>query len=484
MEDRIDIIKKKVYYLKVYKWLALLMLLLIVICFSLKCCDTNTKGVTSKTNNASETIKDGEDGIGNKNPRLRKPVAEKVRLIPIDSTRIIEDDNDPVGRSVIKDIVNIYLKENVEIETYWNELSENFSEDSLLFNYYAEAYKRIQIIVNEKKKEEIKSKIKADTVNVKFVTNEWVMRNNKSNNFNDPDFDLDKNFWFYEKLGLFEVWKKTKGNKNIKIAVIDDGFDLNHVELKNQYVNPWNVFDYSDNVYAKKDIQIHGTHVAGTIVAEANNEFGISGVAPNCRFIPVQISNESGIITTTSVLDGIFYALDNGANIINLSLGLSVGGKAKFISEEEQNHISNLLFKDEEKLWSEVFEIAEKENVVIVQAAGNDNLKASIDPMKRSKNTLVIGATNQQNDKAKFSNYGAEVNLYVPGVEIYSTFPENDMGFLDGTSMSSPLVAGCVALYLDLYPNVTPNEIINEFTQYFYKNAKFNLYDILNKPNL
>jgi subtilisin family serine protease len=406
------------------------------------------------------------------------PPSEQIRLIPIDSSQVEQDKEDPLGRYAVTELLNIYLHEEVNIDNFITAIKDSLPNDSIITNYYAKAYKRIQLKVNDDRKDFIRNKLKQDTANVKFVTNEWVFRN--SGLRSDPGFTDPNNSWFYETIGIFDVWNKTKGSSNIKVAVLDDGFDLNHTEIKNNYELQWNVFDYSSNVYSNPKYQFHGTHVAGTVVGEQNNNFGISGVAPGCKIIPIQISNGNGIITTTSLLDGIFYALKNNADIINLSLGFSLGSKAQELSTIEQDSIINNQFLDEEKLWNEVFEIAKKEDVVIVQAAGNDNIFADVDPMKRSENTIIVGALDENFNKAEFSNFGTRINVYAPGTKIYSSLPEDQMGYLDGTSMSTPIITGCVALYMSLNPSSSVQEIIEMFSKQNSMNAHFNINDLIN----
>lgn len=472
MNRKIYEIKQKVYFLSAYKWIALGLLILIIICLTFKCCNFNNSAKDNKKTSINLPFKQKDRAF---------PPSQQIRLIPIDSTQVEQDIEDPLGRYAVRQLLNVYLKETVNLKKFVLNLKGILPKDSIVVNYYADAYKRVQFVVKEDRKRFIKSKLKQDTTNVKFVTNEWVYKNSRV--INDPDFSDPKNSWFYDIIGVFEVWKKTKGSSDIKIAVLDDGFDLNHIEIKNKYDSGWNVFDYSSTIYADPKLNFHGTHVAGTIVGEQGNKFGISGVAPDCTFIPIQISNESGIITTTSILDGIFYALKNDADIINLSLGFSLGKKAQELSLNEQNLIRKTEFLDEENLWNEVFEIAQKDNVVIVQAAGNDNIFAGIDPMKRSEKSIVVGALDEKLNKANFSNYGSDVNAYAPGTKIYSSLPKNQMGYLDGTSMSTPIITGCVALFKSLNPDYSAEEIIRIFSEQNAQNIPFNLNDLIS-PSL
>lgn len=438
-------IKKSVYHKKWYKWFSIILLLILLICFFVKKCACDSK---QKNNSNSSQV-------------YYNFPTEPNRLKPVDPNKIEIILDDPLGRSAVNDLINVYFHDTVNLKKFSIDFQKKFEFDTIVPTYYAEQYKRIQFQVNNSKKDFYLNELKKDTFKVKFATKEWIFKNNNINK-NDPGFLDHQKKWFYETIGLLEVWDNyTIGSSSVKIAVLDDGFDLNHPELKNRFTNPWNVVTYNKNVYANTNFNFHGTHVAGTIVGEINNGFGISGVAPGCKFMPIQISDSNGFITISSILDGLFYALKNQANVINLSLGFSFGDMAKSIPINEQNDIVKNQLKDEEALWDEVFSIAKNEGVIIVQAAGNDSVLAGLDPMKRSSNSIVVGAFDDNFKLTSFTNHGESVTTYAPGKQIYSSLPNNKMGFLDGTSMSCPIVTGSVALIISYNPNITVQEILD-----------------------
>jgi hypothetical protein len=442
-------IEQKVYQSQWYKWIALVLFLLLILCLTLKCCKNTTSN----------------------NSFVAKPLPSLPgRIPPVDRGKIIPIPDDPFKREAVNDLVNIYLKDSIDISSFSTQAQNKYKDEIVEPTYFAKEYKRIQFRVDESKKDFLMAELKKDTAQIKFVTHEWILKQSFTRS-NDPDFLEEDNNWFYEKIGLEEAWGYTKGDTSLRIAIIDDGFDLQHNELKNQFISPWNVFKYDENVYGIPNKIFHGTHVASSAIGEVNNGFGISGVAPNCKFIPIQISDENGIITISSLLDGIFYALKNKAQIINLSLGLSLGPIASQLTKRDQEEIIKNKFKDEEELWKEVFTIALDEDVLIVQAAGNDNVESAMDPMKRSLNTIIVGACNQNFEPSTFTNYGNNVIVYAPGTKIYSALPNNEMGYLDGTSMASPIVTGCVALIKSYKPQMKANEIIDLIKKHSTDNA-------------
>lgn len=449
MKENKHKIEQKVYQSQWYKWIALVLFLLLILCLTLKCCKNTTSN----------------------NSFVAKPLPSLPgRIPPVDRGKIIPIPDDPFKREAVNDLVNIYLKDSIDISSFSTQAQNKYKDEIVEPTYFAKEYKRIQFRVDESKKDFLMAELKKDTAQIKFVTHEWILKQSFTRS-NDPDFLEEDNNWFYEKIGLEEAWGYTKGDTSLRIAIIDDGFDLQHNELKNQFISPWNVFKYDENVYGIPNKIFHGTHVASSAIGEVNNGFGISGVAPNCKFIPIQISDENGIITISSLLDGIFYALKNKAQIINLSLGLSLGPIASQLTKRDQEEIIKNKFKDEEELWKEVFTIALDEDVLIVQAAGNDNVESAMDPMKRSLNTIIVGACNQNFEPSTFTNYGNNVIVYAPGTKIYSALPNNEMGYLDGTSMASPIVTGCVALIKSYKPQMKANEIIDLIKKHSTDNA-------------
>ena len=376
------------------------------------------------------------------------------RSRPIDTTKIIIP-NDPLKRPILSNILNVYLQDTVSIKPFATHLIRQYSSDSLKVTYYAEAYKRVQFQVPENKLNLLKVEIKRDFQAVKFVCFESIISN--TSQASDPGYGDIDNYWFYEQVGVGEAWNTTTGDQNITVAIIDDSFDVKHPEFAGKIQSPWNVVAYNENLDTYNGTRIHGTHVAGTAVGNKDNGYGISGVAPKCSLMPIQIGDAQGRMTTSSILDGIFYALKNKAEVINLSLGM--GPNSSNLSQSQQKYYANNTYLEEAAMWDEVYEIAAKEGAVIVQAAGNSNVLAQLDPMKRSGNLIVVGAVDRDRNPTAFTNYGEAVTLYAPGSGIYSSVPNNSFEKLDGPSMASPIVAGAVALLKSIDPLLTAAQI-------------------------
>ncbi len=275
----------------------------------------------------------------------------------------------------------------------------------------------------------------------------------------DPAMSNNNYTWYLKAIHAFEAWDITMGSDQVVVAVVDNGFTLNHKELYSKVVQPYNVWTHDDKIFAQSED--HGTHVAGTAIGSANNGVGLCGIAPNCKFMPVQVADQQGRMTTTSILYGILYALYQGADVVNVSLGAQMTGLSDYPEEFQRQLIQKN--KEEERLWQEVSRIADLHKATLVVAAGNDNVLAGIDALHRPENIIVVSALDKQNrnfDKAAFSNYGTDyTTISAPGVDIYSCY-HNGFQVMQGTSMAAPVVSGAVALMKSLNKDLTTQQII------------------------
>lgn len=258
---------------------------------------------------------------------------------------------------------------------------------------------------------------------------------------------LSSNQWYLEKIGVYDAWDTTMGSADIKVAVLDTGADLEHEDLGLQIVAQTDVVD---NDGSAADDHGHGTHVAGIIAAEANNAKGVAGVAPGCRLIIVDVFgiNQLGewVALTSDSIKGINYAVSQGANIINMSLG----------------------GYDNDMLFEEAIDSAVQSGVVCIGAAGNDgdniaNPELATMPHYPSDydSCISVISTDQNDLKSGFSNYGPEKDISAPGESIGSTYIGNEYVYMSGTSMATPVVSGVAALILSVNPALTVDEVKN-----------------------
>ncbi len=227
-----------------------------------------------------------------------------------------------------------------------------------------------------------------------------------------------------------------------------------------------NYKDINEKFYGNNDVEgpyaMHGTHVAGIIGAIRNNNIGMEGVADNVKIMSVRTVPD-GDERDKDVANAIRYAVDNGASIINMSFGKG--------------------YSPEERVVESAIKYAEKNDVLLVHGSGNDG--KDIDTMdnfpndeyqgkgflffkgkkKNFNNWIEVGAISYQNEEsfpAYFSNYGQiEVDIFAPGMAIYSTFPDDQYGMLQGTSMASPVVAGVAAVLRSYFPGLSAVQVKN-----------------------
>jgi len=275
-----------------------------------------------------------------------------------------------------------------------------------------------------------------------------------SNQLNDTYYQQQS---AHKQLKPEKLWQYTKG-KGAVVAVIDTGVDYNHEDLAgNIWTNvdeiPANGIDDDNNGYIDDvrgwdfvdkggsncagaedcsgedndplDINGHGTHVAGIIAAVQNNNKGISGIAPEALIMPLKAgysTGRSGFLKTSDILEAITYAVNNNADVINMSFA----GAELVVLEDILNFAFDL-------------------GIVCVAAAGNSSSSTVTYPAGLPS-VIAVGAVDSQNYKAYYSNYGEWVTLSAPGTYILSTMPNNSYDFKSGTSMAAPQVAGLAAL--------------------------------------
>lgn len=259
---------------------------------------------------------------------------------------------------------------------------------------------------------------------------------------NDPFYKTNQALDFkYIQASL--AWELYKPSKRPIVAVIDSGIDRNHPDLKNRIVKPFNVINSGS--YPIDDVG-HGTHVAGIIGAETNNGIGISSLSKGVDIMPVKVGDKSSL-STIDIAKGIEYAVDHGADIINIS----IGGEYSKIIEEACNY-------------------ADSKGVLVVAAAGNEETNSEIYPAALD-NVIGVGAIDSYSDSiASFSNYGQWVSVAAPGVEIYSTYLNSKYKYMSGTSMASPLVASLASLLKSHDPTLSHQQVrwIIEFSSEYF----------------
>lgn len=367
----------------------------------------------------------------------------------------------PGNPSIIANRLNILMEnKDKSIMDLARDFKSKYPDDKYKVIYYDDVVKRMQIEIPPAEREQLKQTIPgqfAPDYDL-FVFDEALFEGGYTPN--DPAFTDSEKSWHLTAIHAQQAWDNTLGSPKITVAIVDNGFNLKHPELSSKIVQPYNVWRRSDEIFPQSDD--HGTHVAGTALGLADNGKGICGIAPGCRFMPIQVADQRGMMTTTSVLDGILFALFQGADVINVSLGSQFARLSQLPESTQQDLIRNH-FKEEERLWREIMRIAANHSSTLVIAAGNDNVLAGIDAIQRPELFITVSATDRNNrgyDKATFSNYGQYSTISAPGVGIYSSFGKNGYKTMDGTSMAAPIVSGAIALMKSINDTITTKRII------------------------
>ncbi len=454
-------------------WLLLLLLLLLLFLWLFRSCrGHHLSGGAALGDNDSTWVREDPrvgDGGGTYDPRdpytpVPTPPGYGDVLPPQQGVLPPIDENPeivPGNPTIIGNRLNILMEnEDKSIMDLAKDFKTKYPNEKYKVVYYDNVVKRMQIEIPSAEREQLKQEIpgKFAPEYKLFVFDEALFEGAYTPK--DPAFKDNNKNWYLMAVKAPQAWDITRGSEKITIAIVDNGFNLKHPELSSKVVQPYNVWKHSTDIFPQ---QIdHGTHVAGTALAIADNNLGMCGVAPNCKFMPIQVANERGMMTTTSVLDGILYALYQGADVVNVSLATQFSSLTQ-LPESAQKDLIQTHFKEEERLWCEIMRIAASHNSTIVVAAGNDNVLAGIDALQRPELFITVSAVDKNNQnftKANFSNYGSYSTISAPGVGIYSTVGSNDYQTMDGTSMAAPIVTGAVALMKSIKSTLTTKEII------------------------
>lgn len=282
-----------------------------------------------------------------------------------------------------------------------------------------------------------------------YMTNETAEQMGVDNTANDEaaeqaaapkpnDALYGKYQWNLPSIATESGWTVGKGSTDVIVGVVDTGVDLNHPDLKGRLLSGYNVFSDSP----PQDDVGHGTHVAGVISALTDNREGVAGMTWYNPILPVKVLDETGAGSTFAVAKGIIWAADNGAKVINLSLG----------NYADANFLHDAI------------KYAYDKDIVIIAASGNDNTDKPGYPAAYPE-VFGVAAVDAQRTKASFSNFGDYIDVAAPGVSIASTYMQNQYAALSGTSMASPHVTALAALIRSVNPLLKNTEVMDIMRQ-------------------
>ncbi|MFC1711478.1 S8 family peptidase [Patescibacteria group bacterium] len=285
--------------------------------------------------------------------------------------------------------------------------------------------------------------------NDSYFTNQWGFNNTGQECCNTAG-DICTTGTVDADIDAPEAWNISIGNNAVLVAILDSGIDQDHEDLQAKIISNINFTDSStyDDIYG------HGTHVSGIAAAMTNNNLGVAGMAHQANLMNVKVLNDVGYGAYSWIADGIIWATNNGAKVINMSLG--------------GNRKSDTLKIAVDYAWDN--------GVLLVAAAGNSGNPSKTYP-GYYENCIAVAATDNHDNKASFSSYGSWVDVAAPGENVYSTFPNhpfylqtqygrsNNYDFGNGTSMSSPFVAGIAVLVWNTDLGLDNQEVRNKIEQ-------------------
>jgi thermitase len=244
---------------------------------------------------------------------------------------------------------------------------------------------------------------------------------------NDPYLGSE---WHLSKIGAPTAWDRT-GGSGITIAILDTGVNGSHPDLVAQMVPGWNFYDNNSNT---SDVKGHGTWVSGTAAATSNNGIGVASVAGQSKLMPLRISDTTGTAYWSTIAQAITYASDHGARVAS-------------ISYEGLLQSSSII---------SAAQYMKSKGGLVVVAAGNCGCNAN---MPLSTSMISVSATDANDSITSFSSYGSYVTISAPGNYIYTTDPSGSYTQGIGTSFSTPIVAGTIALMMSANPSLTSDRI-------------------------
>ncbi|WP_067730226.1 S8 family serine peptidase [Oceanobacillus damuensis] len=260
--------------------------------------------------------------------------------------------------------------------------------------------------------------------------------------FVEPDYLLESTYipsdpyldeqWYLEQIDMNIAWDINKGSTDVTIAVLDSGVNANHPDLQGRVLSG---YDFVNEDADASDDNGHGTHVAG-IIASNNDKNGIVGIDLNAKILPIKVADENGIVSLSAAVSGIYYAIERGADVINMSFG---GYQYSSVQEEA--------------IWA-----ASNNEIVLVASAGNDGIGSALYPASYAP-VINVAASDKNDQPTYFSNYGEFIDITAPGENILSTNYLGGYNFGAGTSFSAPIVSALAGLLKAEHPNWNPNEI-------------------------
>lgn len=391
-------------------------------------------------------------------------------MVPITDEQLVVD---PVtGALLAEGRMNVYPKnQSITFTEYLEALQEAVGVQNVTVTDYCHETRRVQLDIGELDFDAFKEDLKGELAAFDLLI--WPERIYSTNAATPAAANTPQALgsWHLDAVKAREVLARGQGSQAVTIAVIDSGFDTDHPGLNQDTTSIYHVVRRDHEVYGGPNIT-HGTHVAGLAISESFGTENLQGIGFGCQWMPIQLTDvdEARGFSQTQIIDGILYAINHGADVVNLSLGLlSPQFVLSLFSERGHQGIQELVeaTQDDAKLWDEIFEMGEESNCIFVIAAGNESCPMELDPMQRSSYPVYVAATNSENELAEFSNFPTQTILTphattcvaAPGDSLLSCSVAGDVMYMKGTSMAAPVVAGALGFLRSHAPQLRNAEL-------------------------
>jgi len=401
------------------------------------------------------------------NPGRNLPQPGDNNIPPYDDDDITDDE----GRQIVGDRLNVILDaaDDQTFNKWADEFKALYPGDDYKVVYYDRMTQLLQVQIPQDERAQIMQALPTQITDISFYVFPEGLMGNLGYKPNDLVFNYPETSWYFEPIQAYEAWEITKGSPDVIVAICDSYFDLNHDDLNSdRIVKPYSVVRRTSDVKPASNCDetsfLHGSMVASQALGNMDNQRGTAGIAPGCKFMPISLGHQ---MTSITVLQGLLYAIYQGASVVNLSVGDIYTDEVRRLSVDEQIELSKIMSLQEQAVWDYVAEMARERNVTIVWAAGNENVFTALDACKRGDATIKVSAVDHNLHKAEFSNFGnieeyglQEATISAPGVDIIGAKPYNTYDIGPGTSFAAPIVTGAVALMKSIDPTLSTAEII------------------------
>lgn len=292
-------------------------------------------------------------------PGVRELPSPRDNYIPpVDSTRIITNPIDSISKIVCDQLVVFFNSTDIksDMASFARQFKQIYPAAGYKVIYYNPAAGTMLLAVPQDRLVQVAKELpeKITDIDFRVSTNEILEESGKPS---DPGFANVEYDEYFKLIQAYEAWDITKGSSDVKVAIVDSYFDLSNPEIGERYVDPIHIPSKTKNILPPARMPAsegeltsfcHGSHVAGIAIGGQDNAHGCSGIAPECTWIPISLGDQ---LTSLNIFEGLLYAVYNGADVVNFSIGRSFPKEAKSVPIGDQIDIAKTTDKMGENLW-------------------------------------------------------------------------------------------------------------------------------------